>query len=85
MHRNKGELLENLYRQVACEYFSEIKGSERKEQVIQLLLSLPLSDYTLEQWNYTLTYLFDRTIAAESLEDIKQVLLEELEKTGWQK
>lgn len=55
--KGSGDLLDNLAARLDCGYLSDLKMPQRREQIANLVSTIPAQDYTLEQWNEALAYL----------------------------
>lgn len=57
MANGEGLLLDALFSMSKRDSLSELKYEEAKKDTIALVLSIELSDYTVEQWAYALSYI----------------------------
>ena len=68
--RERGVPLDKLMELEPCEYLSELKEPWMRPTVLRTLAHLTPIDYTMEQWNYVLSYITGKNVEANTIEDL---------------
>ena len=69
----KGELLENFAQQNYC-FISSLRDAGTLMGYQHELLSMDLRQYSLEECNYSLSYIFGEDLSFQSYEEIEEYL-----------
>jgi len=72
-----GGLLERIAAAAGYEYFSDIKYSGNTQRVLAVAADIPPEDYPLEIWSYALSYIMERTLHFENVDELKGFLKED--------
>lgn len=68
-----GMLLDDLSKYLDC-YISSLKYPNMKTLTFLTLNSFPIHQYTLEDWNETLTYLTEKDLSFSSLSEVSDYI-----------
>lgn len=71
-------LVDRIYQIVGCEYLSEIKEHRWRLMAIDAALNIGVEEFTVDQWDYALTYLFSMECKYTSHLEIKAFLVGQL-------
>ena len=64
-----GKLLEKLVQEEHC-FISDLNRTCDREKIIRYLKEMDLSQFSLEEWTYTLSYIFQKDFPFNSYEEI---------------
>lgn len=70
-----GELLENLAKKGNC-FISSLKDPSKRKQVFAALLQIDPGQYSLEEWNYCISYLIGHRMQFTEAKDIREFIKE---------
>jgi len=72
------DLVDFIYQNTDCEFLSEMKETRMHHMVVQAILKLNVSDYTLRQWEYALAYIFEEAVQFSSDSDVLAYLKQKM-------
>lgn len=78
-----GAIINALFEMRQFEYGSQIKERSHKPNVLLAMRQLSSRDYTIEQWNYALTYIAGRDIHLMDIKDLDVFLKDAEKRTDW--
>ena len=73
MENNK-HLLDILWDKVGCDFLSDLKTKESRSAVLSAIRKTNKYDYSIEEWNETLSYIFGRSITISFPNDVDSVI-----------
>ena len=73
----KTDLLDQLALKLGCDYLSDLKCAQNLQRIQALLTKMDSKDFSVEEWNYVLSYLLDREVRIQTLAEAADVLSKE--------
>lgn len=73
------DLVDFIYQKTDCEFLSEMKQPRMHHMVVQAILKLNVSDYTLPQWEYALAYIFGEDVQFSADSDVLAYLKQRMQ------
>jgi len=71
---NNSDLMDDIHALVGCEYLSDLKCELWREKVLCSICSIPQTAYSLTQWAYLFSYLFNEDIHFDTEAEIHDYL-----------
>ena len=71
---NKKHLLDILWEKVGCDYLSDLKTKTIRPAVLSVIRKTNKYDYSIEEWNETLSYVFGKSIIISFPKDVDSVI-----------
>lgn len=57
----EGKLLDDLAKKEGC-FISSLKAPSEKQKIIHIFQTIPPEQYSLQEWEYSISYLLGRTV-----------------------
>ena len=62
----KTDLLDELALKLGCSYLSDLKCAYNLQKIQALLQKMDPGDFSVEEWDYVLSYLLDREVRVQT-------------------
>jgi len=66
MMEEKLNLIDRLHQMVGCAYLSNLKEATYRRKILEAMGAIYAPEYSLQEWSYALSYLFEETVLIES-------------------
>ena len=73
----KTDLLDQLALKLGCDYLSDLKCVQNFQEIQALLKKIDSKDFSVEEWNYVLSYLLDREVRIQTPAEAADILSKE--------
>lgn len=72
----KTDLLDQLALKLGCSYLSDLKCSQNLQRIRAFLQDMNPKDFSVEEWDYALSYLLDREVCVQTPAEAANILLQ---------
>ena len=81
MKEEQETLLDTLHQLAGCEYMSDLKSETQRDCLMRVITGMDISRYSADTWTKAASYLFQRDICFQTMDEVQTFLVTEKAKS----